>query len=145
MARSRYWGKNAHLAKAAEKELRKIHPLTFLIPVIFLIVGLVIGYVGMSVFCKNDSFVLTGEKSFTVTVGESFSYKEEGFTCIALGRDLSSAVKIETNMTKNADGSYTVDTSEAGIYYISYTCEEGIYSGVRLVRTLRVTESEVAA
>ena len=142
MPRSRYWGKNAHLAdraaSAAKKELRKMHPLTFIIPLAFLILGLVLGYVGGSVLMKNDGFALLGEKDITVKVGEAFSYTDEGFVCTALGRDISSSVKVESNMSFT-DGGYTVDTAEEGRYYISYTCEDSVFfSGVRLVRTVTV-------
>lgn len=144
MAKSRYWGKNAHLAdrasRAARKELRKMHPLTFAIPLVFLIVGLVLGYVGASVLMKNDGFSLLGNKNITVKVGETFSYTDEGFVCTALGRDISDKVKVESNMTRDG-GAYTVDTAEAGVYYISYTCEDPVFfGGVRLVRTVTVEE-----
>ena len=144
MAKSRYWGKNAHLAdragKTVKKELGKIHPLTFAIPLIFLIIGVVLGYVGGSVLMKEDEFSLLGEKSITVFVGDSFSYTDEGFTCIALGKNISDKVKVESNMTLT-EGVYTVNTAEEGRYYISYTCEDSLFfSGVRLVRTVTVVE-----
>ena len=144
MAKSRYWGKNAHLAdragKAVKKELGKIHPLTFAIPLVFLIIGLVLGYLGGSVLMKEAEFSLLGDKNITVFVGDSFSYTDEGFTCIALGKDISDKVKVESNMTF-ADGAYTVSTEEEGRYYISYTCEDSLFfGGVRLVRTVTVVE-----
>ena len=144
MAKSRYWGRNAHLAdrasRAAKKELRNMHPLTFVIPLIFLIIGLVLGYIGGGMLMKEDEFSLLGEKSITVKVGEKFTYTDEGFTCIALGKNIADKVKVESNMTLT-NGTYTVDTAEAGVYYISYTCEDPIFfGGVRLVRTVTVEE-----
>ena len=149
MARSRYWGKNAHLAdragRAVEKELSKIHPLTFIIPAIFLIIGIVLGYIGGSVLMKEDGFTLLGEKNITVFVGEDFSYTDEGFACIALGKDFSDKVKVESNMTLTS-GTYTVSTAAEGRYYISYTCEDALFfSGVRLVRTVTVVERKGGA
>lgn len=149
MAKSRYWGKNAHLAdradRAVRKELGKIHPLTFIIPLVFLIVGLVVGYTVGGILMKNDGFSLLGEKNITVFVGDGFSYTEEGFTCIALGKDISDKVKVESNMTFT-EGVYTVNTSEEGRYYISYTCEDSLFfSGVRLVRTVTVVEGKRGA
>ena len=61
MAKSRYWGRNAHLAdradRAVRKELGKIHPLTFIIPVAFLIIGLVLGYIGGGMLPKLSNCV----------------------------------------------------------------------------------------
>lgn len=144
MARSRYWGKNAH--RAAKKELRKMHPATFIIPILFLIIGLAVGYFASGFVFKNDGFSLAGEKAYTVTVGSDFTYTEEGFTCTALGRDLSDTVSVKSNIPQNEDGSYTLNTDAPAVYYISYTCTDTLfYTDLRLVRAFYVVEAEVGA
>lgn len=138
MARSKYWGKNAK--RAVKREVKKTHPMTFLIPVLFLVLAFVVGYIGAGALFQTDGFSVRGEKQYTVRVGESFTYTDEGFVCTALGRDISDKVSVKSNMTLT-DGVYTVDTTKPGEYYISYTCTDSLfYTNVRLVRVISVLE-----
>ena len=146
MARSRYWGKNAHLAarRAVKKEMRRQHPATLIVPILFLVIGLVLGYGAVTLLrTSDDGLSLVGEKAITLSVGESYTYTEEGYRLLCFGKDFSSSVAVDTNMTENADGTYTPDTSVEGVYYIAYTSEHPLfYTGVRRVRTFHVVGGE---
>ncbi len=111
-----------------------------LLPALCLVIGLLVGAALVPVFAgENSGIALVGEKKVTVAVGEDFAYVDEGVQFFYFGIDLSEHVEITTNMTKNADGSYTVDTSEAGVYYIAYTSTHPLFErDVRLVRTFTV-------
>ena len=136
---SKYWGANAW-RNQAEKEVRRSGPLMVLLPLLFLIAGLAVGY-----FCvgalqgPEDGFSLRGDKRMTVQVGETLHYTEEGYLCSMFGRDLSDCVEVQTNLSRLPDGGYTADASAPGVYYISYTCTDPLfYHEVRLVRTFHV-------
>ena len=59
---------------------------------------------------------------------------------VSFGKDLSSEYVIETNMTKNSDGSYTADTSEAGTFVITYKITSGRCKGLTLYRAFTVVD-----
>ena len=101
-------------------------------------VGAVGGVFAEQIITKNDGFVLSGNKEFTINVGEEFTYSEEGYKCVSFGKDLSDKVVIDTNMTKNTDGTYSIDTSEEGEYYMIYTVDSLKYGKIKRVRTFTV-------
>ena len=142
MAKSRYWGKNAHLAarRALKKEMRRQHPATLILPIVFLLLGLLLGYGAVTLLhSPTDGLSLAGEREITLTVGEAYTYTEEGYSLACLGLDLSDSVSLTSNMKKNADGTYTVDTSAEGEYYIAYTSTHPLfYRDVRCVRVFHV-------
>lgn len=127
------------IRRAARREIRK-SPLTYLIPILFLILGLALGYfLTPSLAGENRGMVLVGEKTVSVPLGESYAYRDEGVSFSYFGIDCSAYVAISTNMMKNADGTYRIDTVEPGIYYIAYTSTHPIFERqVRLVRTFCV-------
>ena len=59
---------------------------------------------------------------------------------ISFGKDLSGEYVIETNMTKNSDGSYTADTSEEGTFVITYKITSGRCKGLTLYRAFTVVD-----
>lgn len=133
----------SQVRRSVKRELKKTSPMTFVIPVICLIVGFLIAYFALpAVFGREPAFALTGKKAYTVAEGERFTYTEEGFTAGVFGLDLSANVKVESNMTKDATGAYVLDTSKGGrTYYIAYTLEHALFpSSPRLVRTFTVSE-----
>lgn len=106
-----------------------------------LIVSVVAGVFVEKLITKNDCFVLSGEKEFILEVGaagSTYTYKEEGFKAISFGKDLSDKVNVKTNMTKNDDGTYTIDTSQEGDYYLIYTIDSIKYGKIKRVRTFTV-------
>ncbi len=147
MAKSRYWGKNAHMndaKRAVKKEVRRQHPATLLIPLLFLLLGLAVGYFAIGILAKpTDGLTLSGESTITVPLGTDYTYREEGYRLSCLGFDATDAVSVSTNLEKNADGSYTIDTSVPGKYYIAYTSEHPLfYNGLRRVRSFTVLGGE---
>ena len=106
-----------------------------------LIVAVVGGVVTEKLITKNDGFVLSGSKEYSLEVGEensTFTYTEEGYKVISFGKDLSDKVSIKTNMTDNNDGTYTIDTSEEGDYYLIYEVDSLKYGKIKRVRTFTV-------
>ena len=104
-------------------------------------VAVVSGVLVGKLITKNDCFVLAGQKDYILEVGESgstYTYTEEGFKVVSFGKDLSDRVTIKTNMTKNIDGSYTIDTSEEGDYYLIYEVDSLKYGKIKRVRTFTV-------
>lgn len=114
--------------------------LETVLPALLFVIGLLVGAALVPALAgENSGIALVGEKKVTVAADEDFSYVDEGVQFFYFGIDLSEHVEITTNMTKNADGSYTVDTSAAGVYYIAYTSTHPLFErDVRLVRTFVV-------
>ena len=82
--------KKSDVQKAAEKAVKKSHPATLILAILFLIVGAVAGVVLSRELTKNDKFELIGEKQVELAIGES--YKEAGVKIISFGRDISDKV-----------------------------------------------------
>lgn len=122
------------------KRKKEILRFETILPALCLVIGLLVGAALVPVFAgENSGIALVGEKKVNVPLGESFRYVDEGVQFFYFGIDLSQNVTVTTNMTKNADGSYTVDTSEEGVYYIAYTSTHALFErDVRLVRTFVV-------
>lgn len=137
MARA-YPGRSS-IRRAVRRRIRK-SPLTYVIPVLFLILGLALGYfVTPALAGENSGMALVGEKTVSVPLGESYAYRDEGVSFSYFGIDCSSYVAISTNMIKKADGTYGIDTAEPGVYYIAYTSTHPLFErDVRLVRTFSV-------
>ena len=106
-----------------------------------LIAGLIIGAIVYKQLTKNDGFALIGDQTVTLHVGDSAAYTDPGAALVRYGRDRSDRIEVKTNL-KKADGEYRIDTSAPGSYYISYTADVRGYSGVKLIRTIRVVEDE---
>lgn len=111
-----------------------------ILPALALVFGLLAGAALVPALAGEDSGIfLNGEKRITLSQGQTYTYVDEGVRFTYFGIDCTDYVEISTNLIKNADGSYTVDTSEAGVYYIAYTSTHPLFeSGVRLVRTFAV-------
>ncbi len=103
--------------------------------------GLLVGWYGGEYICKNDTFELVGEKEYTVEINEvNFRYEEEGVKIVEFGRDISSSVSVETNMTELGDGKYTLDTTVPGRYYLKYTVDSPKYGEIARIRIFTVGE-----
>lgn len=141
MAKKSGW--DAWNEKKLKKALKKVHAGYLAIAAICLVIGLAVGgWFAMS-STANDSFTLNGEKNNTVKVGETLSYTDEGITCISMGKDISSCVEINTNMTRSEDGkTFTGDTSAECEYFIEYKITEGRFKGLSRVRIFTVVPSE---
>ena len=106
-----------------------------------LVVGVSGGVFSYKFITRNDGFILNGDKSFSIKLNEQFAYTEDGYTCVSMGKDITGKVKIETNMTRNDDGTYSIDTSEAGEYYMVYTVDDNKFGDIKRVRTFVVGDA----
>lgn len=114
------------LQKQAEKVVKKFNPITVIVVVLCLVVGLVAGWFGYKAITKNDTFVINGEKEVTLTVGET--YGELGAKAIAFGKDISSQITV----------SGEVNTAVEGEYVLTYTVNNFKYNNVKKIRVVRV-------
>lgn len=102
--------------KRVEKSLKKVGFTAIILAVLFLIVGAGAGWVVTKIICKNDCFEMIGMDEISIEIGSS--YVDQGVKIVAFGKDESESVSVETNLTKNADGSYT--SNEEGTFYMIY-------------------------
>ena len=109
--------------------------------ILCLVVGVVGGIFAEKLISRNDCFVLSGDKEIVVQVGDDFTYSEAGYKCVSFGKDISDKVVIDTNLTKNSDGTYTLDTTKEGDYYMIYTVDSLKYGKIKRVRTFTVEVS----
>lgn len=128
--------KKSDVQKAAEKAVKKSHPATLILAILFLIVGAVAGVVLSRELTKNDKFELIGEKQVELAIGES--YKEAGVKIISFGRDISDKVAYGGDFVAMGE------IPEEGIYQIVYTVDDFRWGDYQLVRTVIVGNPEGA-
>ena len=126
--------------RKAKQALKRTHIAYIVIVVISLAIGLAGGWFGIGYVTRNDVFEIKGEKVTEYKIGDVIKYTDEGINYISFGKDLSGEYVIETNMTKNSDGSYTADTSEEGTFVITYKITSGRCKGLTLYRAFTVVD-----
>ena len=128
--------------KKVIRKIKKISPTALIISFLLLIGGACGGWFGTQFITKNDCFTLIGKDEITKVVGQS--YVDQGVNVISFGKDLKDKVKVETNLTKNQDGTYT--SNEVGTFYMIYTVDSIKYGTIFKVQKIRlitfVEESE---
>lgn len=124
--------------KAAKKAVRKSHRGIKWIALFFLAIGFAAGYLGCEYLCADDCFILNGETHITIPIGSDYTYYDEGATVISLGRDISSEVTIETDLTATENGTYPIDTTTENVYTITYTVDDFRYGPVKKIRFITV-------
>lgn len=127
--------KKSNTQRFAEKAVKKSHPATLVLAVLFLIVGIVAGIIVSRQLTKNDTFVLRGESVVRLEIGEN--YVEEGVTIVSFGKDISDKVQYGGD----ADD---LQTGEEGIYQIVYTVEDFRWGDFQRVRTVIIGNPEGA-
>lgn len=130
--------KEKQAKRKVKNTVKKSHKGYFIVVAVFLALGLAGGFFGTSFLTRNDSFSLNGDKTTSISVGETLIYNDEGIRYISFGKDLSSSVTVETNLTKLPDGTYTADTAAESEYYIIYHVNEGRCKDMTLYRVFRV-------
>lgn len=128
--------KKSDVQKAAEKAVKKSHPATLILAILFMIVGAVAGVVLSRELTKNDKFELIGEKQVELAIGES--YKEAGVKIISFGRDISDKVAYGGDFVTMGE------IPEEGIYQIVYTVDDFRWGDYQLARTVIVGNPEGA-
>ena len=114
------------MKKKLKKTIKKMNKSILLSIFIFLILGTVIGFVGIDLLTRNDTFELIGSKNITLQLNEE--YKELGAHVISFGKDLKSKVEIQSNL----------DTSKPGEYTVVYTVNSKKYKNIKRVRYIKV-------
>jgi len=128
--------------RQTKRFLKRFSPIALLGLIAALVLGFFCGSFALKAITKNDGFVLNGDKSVTLTVGQSYTFTETGYSLRAFGKDETSLVVVSHSdaFTKNPDGTYTLDTSEEGVYGIFYTAPTSKkYGEIRRVRTFTVS------
>ena len=111
--------RKSKLEKTVDKQ-RKNHPVAFFLVILFLLLGDLGGYFTLKFLTKEDCFLVLGEQTIYLDLGESFV--DDGVKIIAFGEDISSDVKIERDEN--------FDENVAGRYYVKYTIDNLRYKGV---------------
>ncbi len=120
--------------KKVEKAIKKASPVAIIVAILFLVVGLGAGWLATSIICKNDCFDIVGMDEISIEIGTN--YVDQGVKIVAFGKDESASVSIETNLTKNADGSLT--SNEEGTFYIKYKSDCFKYGKLFKVEKIRL-------
>ena len=81
--------------RTAKQKVKKLHPLTKFLAVLFLLIGVGLGVLACTFFSKNDRFVLKGDTQFSIDAGTAFVYEEQGVEAVAFGLSCESKVKVE--------------------------------------------------
>ncbi len=97
------------VADAAEKAIKKSHPLTVVLAVLFLLIGAAGGAFVCSRMTSGDKLELAGERVVYLQVGQA--YEEPGYEAVYFGKDAADKVVLSGD---------EVDTSKEGIYQIVY-------------------------
>lgn len=129
-----------------EKLVKKTDGRIFLYIICFVLAA-ALGYLGLSMFTKNDEFVVInyGEtQKVDCVLNVNDQYIEQGASCISFGKDVSKEVSVKYYYRLDMFSDYvevsSVDTSVAGIYYACYSSENLKYSNIVLTRTIEVLE-----
>ena len=120
--------------KKVKSKLKKVSPAAIFLAIVLLIVGAVGGYFGVKFLTKNDCFEIVGNDKITLTLDEN--YTDEGVKVIAFGKDEAKNVKVETNLTKEQDGTYSA--KDVGTYYIKYTVDNIKYGSIFKIQKVRL-------
>ena len=135
--------------RRTRKKIKTLHPMTKVLVVLFLLVGLALGALICTLMGRNDHFLLKGETQFSVEAGTSFVYEEAGVDAVCFGMNCASKVKVEASrgITKDANGNYVIPAKE-GVYTLTYTVDNLKFGGklggekIQRIRTFTVDAAE---
>ena len=116
--------------RSAKKKIKKLHPATKILAVLFLVIGLGAGFFACGLLSANDRFELKGGKQISLEAGSTYTYAEEGYEAVAFGLDCAGKVQIEASkgITVDANGNYVIPAEE-GIYTLTYTVNSLKFNG----------------
>ena len=116
--------------RTLKKKIKNLHPLTKVLAIVFLIVGIAAGVLVCSLLSRNDRFVLKGDTQISIDAGTSYVYAEEGYEAVAFGMDCAGKVQVELGkgVTTDANGNYVIPAEE-GVYTITYTVNSLKFNG----------------
>ncbi len=128
--------RKSEVQKAAESAVKKTHPATIILAVLFFLIGCAGGVFASMTLTKNDRFDLNGEKVIRLQMGES--YTEQGVTVISFGKDVSDKA------VRGGDADSLKEGAEEGIYQIVYTIDDLRWGDFQRVRVVIVGDPEGA-
>ena len=116
--------------RRAKSKIKKLHPATKVLAVLFLVVGLAVGVFACTLLSKNDHFELTGSKQISLEAGSSYTYTEEGYEAVAFGLDCTDKVQVawSEEITRDDNGNFIIPAKE-GVYTITYTVNSLKFNG----------------
>ena len=145
MAKSNY---SAKTERTLRRAIKRLHPLTKVIAVLALLIGIAGGVAFTHFAFQNDRFTLKGQTQFSVDLGADYVYTEQGVEAVCFGRDVSDKLQVQTTLEKDANGNYIIPTDKEGVYTITYTVDclkfgEKAPNGViKRIRVFAVTAAE---
>lgn len=133
--------------RKAKSKIKKLHPATKVLAVLFLIIGIAAGAAACIFMSQNDRFELKGDIAFSIDQGAEFTYTEQGVEAVCFGRDVSGKLQVETDLEQDADGNYIIPTDKEGVYTITYTVDAykftmGQNGVIKRIRTFTVSAAE---
>lgn len=124
-----------------EKEIKKLPTISKIIIVFLFILGVAASFFVCKFICRNDCFEINGKKSFSLSVGET--YTDEGVTVIGFGQDLTTKVTVKVFKDgEELSGLDQIDTSQEAVYQILYTVNSFRFKEVELIRTVTVVSDQ---
>ena len=130
--------RNAYFAKKAKQEAKRLPNVAKILIIFFFLIGVASSFLVCHFLCKNDCFEINGKKSYSISVGET--YVDEGVTVIGFGQDLTNkvVVKVYDANEKLLSGLDAIDTTQEGVYQISYTVNSFRFRDVEIIRTVTI-------
>ena len=126
--------------RKAKKKIKRIHPLSFVVWIVALALGVALGAGACAFLCRNDGFELVGKSEIIIPLeeGKTYEYTDKGAKAVSFGRNISRSVRVETDLKEIDDGVYEIDASCEGSYYIVYTVDDARFGEIKRVRTITV-------
>ena len=135
------------IRRKAKSKLKRLHTATKILAALFLVIGIGVGGAVCFFMSKNDRFELKGDTAFSISVGDSYTYEEQGVEAVCFGRDVSGKLQVETELEKDENGNYIIPTDKEGVYTITYTVDawkftKGENGVIKRIRTFTVNAAE---
>lgn len=132
---------NSNSQSSMEKAIKKLPAISKIIIVFLFILGVATSFFVCKFICRNDCFEINGKKSFSLSVGET--YTDEGVTVIGFGQDLTTKVTVKVFKDgEELSGLDQIDTSQEAVYQILYTVNSFRFKEVELIRTVTVVSDQ---
>ena len=133
------------LSKSQQKQIKKftkkVGTLTIVLAVAFLALGAGAGYFAISTITQNDKIQVLGQTEIVYQVqGGTTTYIDDGILAIVWGQNISDSVQIDDSTLTGTNGTYEIDLSKPGDYYIKYTISHFSFGTVVKYRTITVEE-----
>lgn len=106
------------------------------IHILYLLIGLALGYGVSYVVTRNDCFIINGSKEIVINVNDT--YVDQGVKIVEFGKDITDEVVIIV-YDENDEEVVSVDTTKEGEYTIVYSVESSVkWENYKLIRKVVV-------